>query len=917
MTPRVALLRAALIPFVFVGIFSLAGGLATLWAVLDALESARLVARDHEVLANVERTISDLRDAESHLRAYANSGDSTDLGAALRAMADVRMQLGILRVQRDVSSVGSAEPAGVPRRLDAWINQLAASVPNHAADARADVAKMLESGAIPGAFSRAHQAFAAIRADARGSLAGHQVLSDSSNHLLIALTIADMLSVSLVLVFASRLIARGMARRGWYDFGLRNVIADSSDAYERAPCGYVSHNAERTLVKINDTALAWLGYSRDEVVDKFTIDDIFVPAEVPEMRVRFEALVKEGDRFESHCRLQCRDGSTKNVLLSTTAVRDPDRPALMARSIFADTTALAHAEESLRLSEERFRGAFEAAAIGMALVGLEGRFLRVNRALCEIIGYPEPQLLELTCQDITHPDDTQADLAHVRSLLCGASRSYRMEKRCFHKNGQVVHVVLSVSLLRDSGGCPVHFVVQIEDITEHKRIEAALRESEERFRSVCDCAPVMIWMGCLITGKCTFVNRSGLEFLGTSFDEIEGRGWLERVHPEDRVRVAFSYAAAAAVRRSISIEFRMRRADGLHRWVGGNAIPRFMPDGSFSGYIGTMSDVSERHEAEEARKASEARFYAFMNHSPAVAFMKDYEGRILYVNRTMERSFDFRLEDVRNKRAFPGMPDDVLEETLRNDRAVLDAGEPAQFLEVVPTPDGQLRSWQVMKFPFRDADGRLLLGGMAIDVTEQKELERRLAVANSRLKILATSDALTGLSNRRAVSDTLETSFALATRHRQPLSVLMIDVDHFKEYNDDFGHPAGDEILRAMAAVLRANVRSSDLPGRYGGEEFIVVLPETDSAGAVELAERVRTAIAAESWALRPVTVSVGVASLDGTTGDPLTLIEDADRALYESKRRGRNLVTHVVSVGTASGALPRRNRTLTESRRG
>ncbi len=151
-------------------------------------------------------------------------------------------------------------------------------------------------------------------------------------------------------------------------------------------------------------------------------------------------------------------------------------------------TARKLAEAQLRASEERFRGAFENSAIGMALVSLEGRWMRVNGALCEIVGRRPEELLACTFQDITHPDDLDADLAHVHALLAGQIDHYQMEKRYFHKAGHVVWILLAVTLVHASDGSPVHFVSQIEDISDRRaaaqRIQASLAEKEVLLREI-------------------------------------------------------------------------------------------------------------------------------------------------------------------------------------------------------------------------------------------------------------------------------------------------------------------------------------------------------------------------------------------------------------------------------------------------
>jgi diguanylate cyclase (GGDEF)-like protein/PAS domain S-box-containing protein/putative nucleotidyltransferase with HDIG domain len=170
----------------------------------------------------------------------------------------------------------------------------------------------------------------------------------------------------------------------------------------------------------------------------------------------------------------------------------------------------------------------------------------------------------------------------------------------------------------------------------------------------------------------------------------------------------------------------------------------------------------------------------------------------------------------------------------------------------------------------------------------QEELERK----NARLAELATVDALTGLKNRRHFREELEAAFSLATRNDQALSIVMLDVDDFKRYNDTFGHPAGDELLCALAGLLRSSGREHDVVARYGGEEFAILLPGTDAPGGRVFAERLRAAVENYSWPLRPVTASFGVATVNPGDMDPEALVARADQALYRSKQRGRNFVT-------------------------
>ena len=185
------------------------------------------------------------------------------------------------------------------------------------------------------------------------------------------------------------------------------------------------------------------------------------------------------------------------------------------------------------------------------------------------------------------------------------------------------------------------------------------------------------------------------------------------------------------------------------------------------------------------------------------------------------------------------------------------------------------------------------------DVSERKLMEEQLEAANRLLKVQAMQDPLTGVANRRRFDEMLGFEFRRAQRLQDPLSVIMLDIDHFKAFNDSYGHPAGDACLRTVATAIEAQlVRTGDLLGRYGGEEFSIVLPETDRDGALAVANRIRAAVEAlgipnQSSPLSVLTVSIGVVAIHPAIGleGPAGFVEAADIALYLAKRDGRNAV--------------------------
>jgi diguanylate cyclase (GGDEF)-like protein len=180
-----------------------------------------------------------------------------------------------------------------------------------------------------------------------------------------------------------------------------------------------------------------------------------------------------------------------------------------------------------------------------------------------------------------------------------------------------------------------------------------------------------------------------------------------------------------------------------------------------------------------------------------------------------------------------------------------------------------------------------------MDMTEQIKREEALKKANLQLGLLATTDSLTGLFNGRVFESRAIIEFSKAKRSRRPLSVLVMDIDNFKQRNDTYGHAAGDAALQAVGRILNGCVRIGDIAARLGGEEFGLLLPDTDSSGAIELAFRVQTALGQQAQGPAPLTVSAGASSVTEEIDSWEQLLHRADDAMYEAKRSGKNRAVH------------------------
>jgi|HubBroStandDraft_6_1064221.scaffolds.fasta_scaffold01306_12 PAS domain S-box-containing protein len=310
-----------------------------------------------------------------------------------------------------------------------------------------------------------------------------------------------------------------------------------------------------------------------------------------------EEALRTGAPYELDLEMIRSDGAKLWLVARGEALRDYTGRIVRLRGTVQDITERKRAEEELRESEEKFRSVFRDAGIGMAIVSTDGRFLAGNEAFSKYIGYSEEELLARTVQSVTHPEDWSMLSERLRRALADGVCFQGLQKRCVHKNGQVLWGECSASLIRDVHGKPQYFVAEVLDITARKQAEQTLRESEERFRLVANTAPVLMWM----SGKdklCNFFNQCWLDFTGQSMEHEIGEGWASGVHPEDLAHCLETYAGAFDARLDFEMEYRLKRFDGKYRWIIDYGVPRFESDGTFCGYIGSCIDITDRKSTE-------------------------------------------------------------------------------------------------------------------------------------------------------------------------------------------------------------------------------------------------------------------------------------------------------------------------------
>jgi diguanylate cyclase (GGDEF)-like protein/PAS domain S-box-containing protein len=447
-----------------------------------------------------------------------------------------------------------------------------------------------------------------------------------------------------------------------------------------------------------------------------------------------------------------------------------------------------------------------------------------------------------------------------------------------------------------------HIVSVIRDITNRKRADAALRESQQQLRDIIDFLPdatlaldrerrVIIW------------NRAIEDMTGIPAAEMLGKGDYVYTIPFygeprrnltdlvflDEQEVADRYRQIRREGQSLTAEaFCNALYNHQGAWIFAKAAPLHDPSGNVIGVIESIRDITESKRAEDALRASQQFLSDIIDNNGAIIYVKDPAGRYELINRKWLDTTGLRRETVLGKTDADLFPGPTGEAFRQFDLQVMASGTVLDQEETLAAATGT-RYFISTKFPLWGTDGAIKgVCGISTDITQRKRLEHELQQQ-------AMTDELTGAFNRRHFLRVARDELKRALRLRHPLAIAVIDFDHFKQVNDTYGHAAGDQALLALTRICRENIREIDVFARFGGDEFILLLPETNDRDGYLVVERIRLALTAHPIDLAghrvAITITAGVAGLASEDESLDTLLARADQALYQAKDAGRNRV--------------------------
>ena len=315
---------------------------------------------------------------------------------------------------------------------------------------------------------------------------------------------------------------------------------------------------------------------------------------------KWRAALAQGESFEAEARTRQADGRYRWFLIRAVPLRDAEGGISRWYGTNVDIEDLKRAQYEVLKQTSRLDELFEQTPEAVAVMSADGRIIRINKEFTRMFGYEPHEVLERPVNDLIVPERlVESALEYKRRLMSGDRVEVETVRR--RKDGTDVHVsLLAVPVTAASGGQVANYAIY-RDITERKRVEERLLESEVRFQAIADTAPVMIWTTGT-DGLCDYFSKPWLDFTGRTLQQEVGMGWTEGVHPEDLQGCLDHFLPAFHARIPFRMEYRLRRVDGEYRWVDESGIPRYTPGGEFAGYIGCNIDITDRKSAEEERE---------------------------------------------------------------------------------------------------------------------------------------------------------------------------------------------------------------------------------------------------------------------------------------------------------------------------
>ncbi len=685
-----------------------------------------------------------------------------------------------------------------------------------------------------------------------------------------------------------------------------------------APMGVAVIDPDGRYRSVNPAYCSLFGYTAAELLGRrFTL--VFAPAQRAQALARHQAFLAGGTALDGELEVVHRSGQVFSVLVHSAAV--PGDDGRLNRLVYVlDISPRKQAELALQGQQQFLQSVLDALTAHVCVLDAQGVVLAVNRAWqafaadngmppgqgmlgCNYLAVCEQASRAPTpAETVGMPPAVFAD--QLRAVLAGSLDGFQAEYPCDTAQGRLWFLA---RVSRMAGSQPARTVVAHDNITALKRAQDTLRDGEALLLDMAASIPGAVFRLLQLPDghwRFSYFSPGIQQLFGLTPEQACGdiRVLGRHILPEDRADHDDAIRQAVLAGRPFEQEYRIRSTAGVLKWVHSKAAPK-PGEAATVVWTGMLHDITERKRMEAVLRGSEERYRTLFETVAQGVVYHDAQGRITSANPAAQRILGLTLAQMQGRQAMDpdwhavredGSPMTVEEHPAR--RALATAAPVSNVVMGVPVR-GRSCAWLLVNAT------PVLRQGVVQEVYASFEDITERVLLSQELKLQASTDYLTGAANRRSLMQRLALELQRVRRvagHR--CAVLAVDLDLFKQVNDQHGHAAGDAVLRQTAALMQRLTRQHDLVARSGGEEFTLLLPETSPDDALALAERLRAGLQAQvvrhQGQALVVTVSVGVAQILADDADEDAALARADAALYQAKAAGRNRVCQAPPPG-------------------
>jgi diguanylate cyclase (GGDEF)-like protein/PAS domain S-box-containing protein len=551
------------------------------------------------------------------------------------------------------------------------------------------------------------------------------------------------------------------------------------------------------------------------------------------------------------------------------------------------------ASEALRESEEYFKAIIHNSSDIVLILDKLGTITYASPSVERFLGYGPDELIGKSSLDLIVSDDKPRAIADFGRALLIKEALVPNVFRIRHKNG-TERILEGVGKNLFDNPIVAGFMMNVRDITDRKQVEEALRESEEKFRLLIENAPDAIYVHA--DARFIYLNHAAVNLFGAeTADQLIGSSIMDRYDPDYHGMITKRLHDLYEERKKLPIvEQVYLRLDGSSVPVEAHAVPITYDDKNAA--LTFVRDIADRKQAEEALASERTLIRTIIDSLPDRIYVKDLDRRFMLNNTAHITALGAAsVADALGRTDHDFRPPERADRYAADDRDVMQSGRPLYNREEVTVLPSGKKGWLLSsKMPLRDAEGKIVgLVGISRDITDRRRMEEALRESENRYRELSIVDDLTQLYNSRHFYFQLKIELDRSNRYEQPLTILLLDLDNFKAFNDAYGHVEGDQVLWRLGQVVKRCLRETDFAFRYGGEEFTILLPMTTSADGAVTAERIRMELKKEHFSPAPgqdvhVTVSIGVAQYKPQE-DMKAFVHRVDQLMYQGKKNGKD----------------------------